>query len=266
MTSLDIIRLNRSEGIGSSDAKRIVDGDWHSLYMEKVGLQEPDDLSDVFRVQLGIHTERFHLEWQARRKNVVISYPDHRHYHPVHGHMFCHLDGWIESQQRPVEAKHSGGHAGLRDKALYYMPQLQHTLAITGSDSLYFSLIAGNTEPEWCAVERNEEYIERLIEMEASFWWHVEERVPPEITPKGTQAEIQKVGKTTPIDGLRSYDMTGSNEWANLVAEFNENKPAALAFETAKTALKGLVPEDAAECTGHGLTIKRDKRNALRFS
>lgn len=265
MTALDIIRLNRSEGLGSSDAKRIVEGDWHDLYMEKVGLKEPVDLSLVFRVQLGIHTERFHLDWQAMRHNVIIEESTTRHYHPEHSFLFAHLDGWIPSENRFVEAKHSSSRASLREKAVYYMPQLQHALAVTDTNDCYFSLIAGNDEPEWCVVERNEDYIEQLIDMETSFWWHVENRVPPEITPSGTQAQLQKLGKEITIDGLRAYDMEGHNEWASHAADFIETREAAARFDKAKSSLKELVPADASECTGHGITITRNKRGALLF-
>lgn len=266
MTSLDIVRLNRSEGIGGSDAARIVGGNWHELYMEKVGLAEPADLSNVFRVQLGIHTERFHLDWQARKHGIDISYPEVRHYHASHPWMFCHLDGWIDRQSRFIEAKHSSSRATVREKAVYYMAQLQHSLAVTNTDACYFSLIAGNDEPEWCVVDRNPEYIDQLIEMERAFWWHVENRVPPEITPTGTQADIQRVGATTKIDGLKPYDMTGSNAWANLAADYVATKEAAATFEAAKKGLKELVPDDASECVGHGVIIRKDKRGALRFA
>lgn len=266
MTDANIIRLNRHEGIGSSDAKRIVDGNWHQLYMEKVGLQQPEDLSGVFRVQLGIHTESFHLDWLERKYFCQIERPEVRYYHPDHAFMFAHLDGWHTGLQRPVETKHTNSNALLRDKAIYYMPQIQHVLAITGASYSLFSIIAGNDEPEWCEVARNQQYIDELIQLETSFWWHVENKVPPEITPTGSQAAIQKIGAVTLIDGLKPYDMDGNNEWANFAVDYAETKAAAATFEAAKAGLKALVPADASQASGHGIVIKRDKRGALRFS
>lgn len=262
----DLVRLNRSEGIGGSDAARIINGNWHELYLEKVGLREPDDLSDVFPVQLGILTERFHIEWQARRHNLTITYPEVRYYHATNAFMFTHLDGWINDRNTFIEAKHSNSRATLREKAAYYMPQLQHAIAVTGTDNCYFSLIAGNEEPDWCIVDRDEAYITRLIEMEASFWWHVENRVPPEITPSGTQAEMKRLGSTIRIDGLKPYDMSTHNEWCAYAPDYIATRDAAEIHEKAKRALKELVPADASECVGAGVTIKRDKRGTLRFS
>lgn len=263
---VNIAALDRHTGLGGTDAKRIVEADWYSLYQEKVGLREPDDLSRVFKVQLGSYTESFHREWVAQREGWAIVPVLERRMHPTIPFMFAHLDGWIADLDVPLETKHTRSGATLREKAQYYMPQLQHYLAVTGRDYLIFSIIAGNDEPEHCRVEANAAYIDELIQMETSFWWHVENMVPPDITPTGKQAELQHIGTATLIDGYRDYDMTGSNAWANEAAAYLEHQEAAKKFEAAKSAIKALVPADAACCNGHGITIKRDKRGALRFS
>ena len=265
MTDLSIIRADRHTGIGSSDAKRIIEGDWLGLYNEKLGITEQEDLSHVFRVQLGVYTEQFHLEWIAKRDGFPLELPNERKHHPDYDFMFCHLDGWRPDQDTFIEVKHSNSRATVRDKAVYYMAQLQHAIAITGVEHAYFSVIAGNDEPEMAMIKRNNEYIERMIGLEASFWWHVSNQVPPEITPKGDQARLVEIGKQTPIDGLRAYNMETSNAWAEQAAEYTGTVEAAARYEVAKKELKSLMPEDASEATGHGITIKRDKRGALRF-
>lgn len=266
MTSIDIIRLDRHLGLGASDAKRILEGDWHELYLEKIQEKEPEDLTHVFRVQLGIFTEPFHLDWLAKTHGFNLVETFERIHHPVHDFMFCHLDGWRDDHDTFIEVKHSNGRATAREKAIYYMPQLQHQLAVTDKHYCYFSVIAGNEDPQMVRVDRNGEYITKLIELEQSFWWHVENRVAPEITPKGKQAEVARIGATVPIDGLRSYDMTGNNQWADAAASYLECQAAAARFDNAKSSLKSLVPADAAECSGYGITIKRDKRGSLRFN
>ena len=263
---LETIRANRHEGLGSSDAKRIMDGDWHRLYAEKVGLQEAEDLSKVFRVQLGIHTEKFHLDWLEQLHQVTIDRPANRFYDADWQIRFAHLDGWHVHADTFVEVKHTNSSATLRDKALYYAPQLHHAMFVTGRSHCYFSIIAGNDEPEWAIVSYNDEYAAKLDELERSFWWHVEQRVPPEIIPTGTLKDAQALAATTVVNGYRSYDMSASNEWAYAAGDYLGNFAAAKLFEEAKTTLKSLVPQDAADCTGHGITIKRDKRGALRFA
>jgi hypothetical protein len=254
-------------GIGASDAGRIMKGDWHQLYLEKLGLAEREDLSRVFRVQLGVHTENFHLDWLEQREGWQIEQRNHRYTMVgASDFMFAHIDGWINDLDQPIEVKHSNGRANARESAIYYMPQLQHIMAVAAVDEMRFSVIAGNDDPEVCKVARNVGYISEMIELERSFWWHIENQVPPEITPTGTQGKLAELAATVTIDELKPYDMTGSNEWASLAADYKNNFDAARTFEEAKTTLKSMVPSDASECSGHGLTIKRDRRGSLRFS
>ena len=260
------ITHNRAEGIGGSDAKRIADGDWLPLYREKIGEAEPADLSHVFPVQLGSFTEKFHLDWIARRENWTVRLMPHRLYHPAHRFMFANLDGWNETLGVPIETKHCNGSAYLRDRAQYYMPQIQHYLAVAEAEAMIFSMIAGNAEPDHCRVDRDNGYIEHLIELERAFWWHVEERDPPEALPNGDIDQLKAMARVIPIDGLKDYDMQGSNEWGTHAAAYIKHEQAAKSFDLAKSALKQLVPEDAASCTGYGLTIKRSKNGSLRFA
>ena len=55
--------MNRIGFIGGSDMRRIMEGDWISLWEEKTGRKKPDDLSDVLPVQLGTFTEQFNINW-----------------------------------------------------------------------------------------------------------------------------------------------------------------------------------------------------------
>jgi predicted phage-related endonuclease len=265
MTNRSHITADRY-GIGASDARRIATGDWHRLYLEKIGVAAPEDLSGVFRVQLGIYTEPFHLEWLEQRENWTIVDRNRRcQARGADRFMFAHIDGWISQLEQPIEVKHTHARTNARDAAIHYMAQLQHILHVTGQAEMRFSIIAGNEEPELIKISRNDKYLAELVSLERAFWWHVQNRVPPEITPTGTQAKLAAVAETTTINDLKPYDMTGNNEWANLALDYLNNIEAARLFEEAKTGLKGLVPPDASEATGHGVTIKRDKRGSLRF-
>jgi predicted phage-related endonuclease len=267
MTSLETIRTNRNEGLGGSDAAKIVAGDWQELWELKTGRREPEDLSKIFRVQLGIYTEQFHIDWLNSEHGYNIKAGTHRSYHVKHRHIYCHLDGWDSELECPAEVKHSNGFANTREKAAYYMPQLQHTMAVTEADKIIFSVIAGNNDPDPVVVDRNQLYIDQLIDLENSFWWHVTEDSAPEVDPASVAREaLGGTANKIRIDGLIPYDMEGNNEWASLAVDYGDNEEAAATFNKAKAAIKKLVPNDASQCTGHGLTVKRDKRGALRFS
>lgn len=265
MVSLTTIRADRHTGIGGSDAMRIASNDWVSLFKEKRQLVQPADLSDVFPVQLGLLTEQFHLEWIARREGFTLDQPQERQWSKDHDFMFCHLDGWHTERDIPIEAKHTNGRASVEEKARFYMPQLHHTMIVMKAKSILFSAICGNSEPEAVLVDYSQEYADDLIEMEKAFWWHVTEGVEPDITPAGKQETIRKLASIVPVDGRRAYDMSKSNEWGDKAATYLANEQAAQDFEAAKSGLKELVPDDASECSGHGLIITVDKRGAKRF-
>ena len=59
--------------------------------------------------------------------------------------------------------------------------------------------------------------------------------------------------------------MSTSNSWAELAGVFRSTRSAFLEHERAKVELKGLMPEDAKEATGHGVRAKRSKSGAISF-
>ena len=67
--------MDRTKGIGGSDAKKIVDGSWHDLWLEKTGRKEQDDLSEILAVQIGIATETLNLDWLQR----ILVKEKHQH-------------------------------------------------------------------------------------------------------------------------------------------------------------------------------------------
>lgn len=257
------IRLPRSQGIGGTDAMRIMQGDWLPLYLEKIGEAEPEDLSNVFKVQLGIYTESFHAEWFTKQTGLTILGVKSTQVHPDHDWMLANLDGWLVSEDCFVEFKHTRGGALAWDKARYYMPQLQHYMAVTRSERCYFSIIPGNDEPRHVVVERDDAYIAKLIDLERSFWWHVTERVQPDIIPVGEIARTDKLAEAIKVDGLRIADMTSDNLWADAASRFISYQQAAREFEVAKDDLKSVIGSDVGQAYGHGVIAKRDKRGRI---
>jgi hypothetical protein len=59
--------------------------------------------------------------------------------------------------------------------------------------------------------------------------------------------------------------MSSSNAWAEFAGVFCRTRSAFLEHESAKAELKGLMPEDAKEATGHGIRAKRSKSGAVSF-
>jgi hypothetical protein len=67
------------------------------------------------------------------------------------------------------------------------------------------------------------------------------------------------------LEAVRTVDMTGSNSWVELSAVYRTTRQTFLEHEYAKAELKGLVPEDAREASGHGVRVKRSKSGTISY-
>jgi predicted phage-related endonuclease len=255
--------MNRIGFIGGSDAMRIMKGDWFELYQEKIGAKEPEDLSGVFKVQMGILTEGFHGAWVAKMRGWNVLPVLSMRYHEEHKWMGANLDRWLPEHGTFLEMKHSSNGVTARDKARYYMPQLQHYMAVTAVDHCFLSVIRGNDEPDICRVDADAEYIVELIKMEKAFWWHVANHEAPELAPIGTLAIAEKKIEAIKVDGMKIMDMTANNQWAALSTKIVENAEAAKMYDDSKEELRTLIADDCSEAYGHGITAKRDKRGRV---
>lgn len=268
MTSLSHdVTLGRNEGIGSSDAVRIMRKDWKNLYLEKIGEAPPVDLSNEFCVQLGTYTEPFHGEWFGRMTGFEVYNPKPVYVHPTIPFMFAHLDRLcmdpISKQEFVLELKHSSNDADPRMLIEgYYLAQIAHQLSVFGASELYFSVILGNQEPVYQRVRPTVAYTKELLELESIFWWHVTSKTPPDILPDAANELLASAAKEEPktlVNDMRRYDMAGNNEYASHAMDYLQTKAAHKKHEDSKKGLKELMPADASEVYGHGVRVKLSK-------
>lgn len=60
-----------------------------------------------------------------------------------------------------------------------YMLQIQHYMAVTGFKAAYIAVLIGGNTFRWRLVERDEELIAMLIQLEREFWDYVKNDTPP---------------------------------------------------------------------------------------
>ena len=258
---------NRSTYIGGSDAKKIISGDWTTLYEDKVlGIRE--NLDDKFNVQLGNVTEEFNVDWFTKTNGYeLVEYAgDHRR-HSEHNFLGCLPDAIVlkNGNQVVIDAKHTGPRWADRwDEAKLeetYYPQAQHNMLVCGIYRCSLSVIFGNQAPVEIPIEYDPTWVSEYIDMAKSFWWHVESKTHPD---NDDWEEEKKTIKSEPILKLRKVAMDQGNrkvEWEEAALAYFENKDSHKIFETAKKDLKKLVPDDAAEASGNGIIITRSPKN-----
>ena len=255
---------DRTGFIGGSDAVRIVDGDLHSLWMEKTGRKKPDDLSDVLPVQLGIFTEPFNVQLFARKKQVEVS--EQEVFNMMWNGVPCRgtLDGvFTEYGQRiGLECKHTNQTTNMTKQLDRYMPQLQFYMQISAISSMYLSCIFGNQKHDYVKIDADQEYQELLIKHIQHFW----ECVTTDTAPShDLPAEMPSIDHIK-INDMVARDANTDNQFVSLAHEYIETKEAADRNATAAKDLKSLVADNEREVHCNTLTVKRDKRGFKRIT
>jgi len=186
--------FDRKQGIGGSDATKLYNGEWHSLWLEKTGDAEPVDLSDVLPVQMGVHTEPFNIAWFEKQYGLKVSNRQETFFHKDYPYLYAHVDGLIlpetQSNYNPdlnndegalLECKHTNAFTNSKKQVDKYKAQIQHYLMVTGYPKLYFSAFYGNMKYEALEITADTEFQEQLLNAEVLFWHFVTtKKEPPE--------------------------------------------------------------------------------------
>jgi predicted phage-related endonuclease len=214
---------------------------------------EEEDLSGIWAVALGSHTEPLQLDWYERRTGKPLSRRGDVIVHPLHDWAACTLDAWDNDLMCPVETKHCGGFEKTEAILARYAPQAHWQMIVTGADKCIFSIIEGAREPIIETVPWNDEYAKELWSRAEQFMECVSSLTPPVVLPP----------VVAPAKPEKTYDLTGNNSWAADAIGWITTKDAADAFGKHAKAIKEMVPADAIKCRGHGIEVSRNKAGSL---
>ena len=167
-------RLHKDRCIGSSDAPTIMGVcPWKTreqLWEEMVFGKDDKDNPAMKR---GREMEPLAIAWFENEMGIKLIQQKFLK-HPDYHWMTATLDGVNEEQKLLVEIKCPGkaSHQFVEDNEMVppnYIPQLQHQMAVTGYDSMYYCSFRDN---EGIIIEllRDEDYIQSLIQEEEAFW------------------------------------------------------------------------------------------------
>lgn len=183
----------RKRGIGSSDAAAAVGLNPYKsqleLWMEKTGRTEllpqvdpNDETSPMYWGTLLEPIVAAHYTKRSgnrvRRINAVLQ-------HPNEPWMLANIDREVvaASDVQLLECKTAGinGARLWQDGVPEYVQlQVMHQLAVTGKQAADVAVLIGGQELRIHRIERDEDLIQRLVELERQFWAYVEQdRQPP---------------------------------------------------------------------------------------
>ena len=259
--------MNRQGFIGGSDARRIMEGDWHNLWLEKTGRAKSADLSENIAVQLGVATEDFNLDWFDKH-HIANGYDNlarQRQYSDTYCGVPCKgtVDAKLQDgSESIVEAKHTYERNTMESCIRQYMPQIQFYMRLADAKHCYLSVIFGNRRWEAVAVARDDTYIDNMMVHIAEFWKCVTSDTEPAVGKQPTSLTTDHIR----VDDMVRRDASGDNEFISRAHDYIEAEGMAKSFESAKADLKAMVANDEREVYCDLLTIKRDKRGSLRIS
>lgn len=220
----------RQHGIGSSDAAAAVGLSPYKsqleLWMEKTGRisaneTPPDQDSPLFWGTLlepyvaTAYTQK--TGRKVRRLNAVLQ-------HPTFNYMLANIDREVIGcpDVQILECK-TAGEFGARPwkegVPEYVQLQVQHQLLVTGKDAADVAVLLCGQNLEVHRIKRDDEVIGRLLVLEAKFWEHVEQDIPPPADGSDSAGNALRQlyrGNDTTVDF--SEDAALSAKFAELVA------------------------------------------------
>ena len=184
----------RKQGIGSSDAAAAVGLNPYKsqleLWLEKTGRDsnlpktDPQDeespayWGNVLEPIVAWHYSK-RTKHKVRRINAVLQHPN-----PELPWMLANIDREVigTDEVQILECKTAGiNGARLWKEGVpeYVQLQVMHQLAVTGKQAADVAVLLGGQTLEIHRIERDEQMIARLIELERRFWQYVETDTPP---------------------------------------------------------------------------------------
>lgn len=239
----------RNKGIGGSDAAVIVGANpWKSpytLWAEKTGKIEPEDLSDNEYVEAGNRLEQTVAEWfcdktgkKVRRCGTLADEDE--------PYLMANVDRLVIGENAGLECKTASGFKGKEwegdEVPAAYILQCQWYMMITGADKWYIACLIGGNHFVWKEIPRNEADIEALREAAIHFWIkHVEGDVPPPVD--GTESTSDTLGRQYEqgIHDAMALPST-AGEWIGRLDKLNQMEKMIKEQKTeAQNALKAML-------------------------
>lgn len=190
--------IERRSGIGGSDAAAAVGADPYrdrlTLWSEKVGLLEGDDLSENEAVEAGVVLERTIGEWYGKKfgREVILGRPFTLLRSQEFPWMFATLDATqvVDGNRGVVQIKNTSFAAEQWEERVpvHYEIQLAHEMIVAGVTR--GTLVALHRGQNLRAYDRvlHPDFAETLVAAEKNFWDMVVSETAPEPTAASADA------------------------------------------------------------------------------
>lgn len=244
----------RNKGIGGSDVATICGLNKYKsaleLWMEKLGYKEYDEVGEA--VYWGTTLEHIVREEFMKRSGLQVDTINLMLKHPEHEFMLANVDGIVtdhEGRKCIFEAKTASSYKldQWKDDEIpeSYMLQIQHYMAVTGYERAYIAVLIGGNTFKYTVVDKDEELISMIMQIEKQFWDCVTSDIAPEVD--GSES------CTNMLNNLYASSKKGNSiilpdEAQAIIEEYNKNKEQESYYTEKKNEcvnkLKSLIEEN----------------------
>jgi putative phage-type endonuclease len=217
----------RKQGIGGSDASVVCGINRYKspveLWMEKTDQMPSQEAGEA--AYWGTQLEPFVRAEFTKRTGIEVIHTMQLLQSEEHPFMLANLDGICDVPDVGkciFEAKTASAYKASEWEDTIpdeYMLQVQHYMAVTGYAGTYIAVLIGGNTFKWRFVERDEELISMLIELESNFWHHVEELTVPPLD--GSTASAKFLADRF-HDSIPKSHITLPDTAADLLAQYDE--------------------------------------------
>ena len=217
----------RKLGIGGSDASVVCGINKYKspveLWLDKTGQLPPQEAGEA--AYWGAQLEAIVRAEFTKRTGIEVTKPAVILQSEEHPFMLANLDGTCEIPDMGTcifEAKTASAFkAGEWEDTIpdEYQLQVQHYMAVTGYAGTYIAVLIGGNTFKWAFIERDEELISMLIELETAFWNHVRDATPPPLD--GSEASAKFLSERFPASVPKSQ-IALPDTAADLLAQYDE--------------------------------------------
>lgn len=190
----------RKAGIGGSDAAAIAGlNKWKSpvaVFLDKTGQAPNEDTAGEAAYFGNVLEEVVAQEFskrtglKVRKRNAILK-------HPEHSFMLANVDRLIVGAKEGLECKTASEYLKAEwegeEVPASYLLQCQHYMAVTGYQAWWIAVLIGGNKFVYKKIERDEELIQHLIDIETNFWKnHVLANVPPAFDGSDASSDLLK--------------------------------------------------------------------------
>ena len=217
----------RKHGIGGSDASVVCGISRYKspveLWMEKTDQLPPQEAGEA--AYWGTQLEALVRTEFTKRTGIEVKQIKQLLQSTEYPFMLANLDGVCDVPDVGpciFEAKTASAYkAGEWEDTIpnEYQLQVQHYMAVTGYAGAYIAVLIGGNTFRWKFVERDEELISMLVELESAFWNHVKDGTPPLLD--GSAASAKFLSERFP-NSVPKSQITLPDAAVDLLAQYDE--------------------------------------------